>query len=207
MGQFVTKVKSIEEGISKSATSSSTEATTSKVVNTTLSSASNITKILPTGILFLFQALSNLLSDNGDCITSNKVLVGIAVGILGIACFVLSLVDTFTDSYTGKVHYGIATLNGLATVSKLKPSNLSNYKITLKGLFHAALAVAVFVVMALTDQNIVQCLYPSAESNIKKMYKALPVVMNAVSSALLVLFPSKRQGISSPVSTKTASTT
>ncbi|GLJ42820.1 hypothetical protein SUGI_0887750 [Cryptomeria japonica] len=72
---------------------------------------------------------------------SNKVLVGIAVGILGIACFILSLVDTFTDSSTGKVHYGIATLNGLATGSKVKPSNESNYKITLKDLFHAALAV------------------------------------------------------------------
>ncbi|GLJ42810.1 hypothetical protein SUGI_0887650 [Cryptomeria japonica] len=112
MGQFVTKVKSIEEGISKSATSSSTETTTTKVVNSTLSSASNITKILPTGILFVFQAFSNLLYDNGDCQKSNKALVGIAVGILGIACFVLSFVDTFTDSSTGKLHYGIATLNG-----------------------------------------------------------------------------------------------
>ncbi|XP_057846984.1 protein DMP3-like [Cryptomeria japonica] len=190
MGQFVTKVKSIEEGISKSATSSSTETTTTKVVNTTLSSASNITKILPTGILFVFQALSNLLSDNGDCQKSNKVLVGIAV-----------------DSSTGKVHYGIATLNGLATGSKVKPSNESNYKIKLKDLFHAALAVVVFIVMALTDQNIVQCLYPSAESNIKKIYKALPVVVSALSSVILIFRPSNRQGISSPVSTTTSTTT
>ncbi|GLJ42821.1 hypothetical protein SUGI_0887760 [Cryptomeria japonica] len=173
MGQFVTKVKSIEEGISKSATSSSTETTTTKVVNTTLSSASNITKILPTGILFVFQALSNLLSDNGDCQKSNKVLVGIAV----------------------------------ATGSKVKPSNESNYKIKLKDLFHAALAVVVFIVMALTDQNIVQCLYPSAESNIKKIYKALPVVVSALSSVILIFRPSNRQGISSPVSTTTSTTT
>ncbi|XP_057846977.2 protein DMP3-like [Cryptomeria japonica] len=207
MGQSDSKVKSIEEGKRESATSSSTETTTTKVVNTTLSSASNITKILPTGILFVFQALSNLLSDNGDCKTSNKVLVSIAVGILGIACFILSLVDTFTDSSTGKVHYGIATLNGLATGSKVKPSNESNYKITLKDLFHATLAVVVFAVMALTDQNIVQCLYPSAESNIRKMYKAIPIVVSAVSSAILVLFPCKRQGISSPVSTTTTTTT
>ncbi|GLJ42819.1 hypothetical protein SUGI_0887740 [Cryptomeria japonica] len=198
---------SIEEGKSESATSSSTETTTTKVVNSTLSSASNITKILPTGILFEFQALSNLLYDNGDCKTSNKVLVGIAVGILGIACLVFSLVDTFTDSSTGKVHYGIATLNVLVTGSKVKPSNESNYKLKLKDLLHAILAVVVFSVMALTDQNIVQCLYPSPESNIEKMYKVLPVVVSAVSSAILVLFTCKRQGISSPVSTTTTKTT
>ncbi|GLJ42801.1 hypothetical protein SUGI_0887470 [Cryptomeria japonica] len=191
----------------QSDSSSSSETTKTTAVNSTLSSASNISKVLPTGILFLFQAFSNLVSNNGNCTKSNKVVIGIIVGILGIACFVLLLVDTFTDSSTGKVHYGIATSNGLATGSKVKPSNESNYKITLKDLFHAALAVVVFAVMALTDQNIVQCLYPSAESNIKKMYKALPVVVSALSSVILVLRPSNRQGISSPVTTTTASRT
>ena len=186
--------------------SSSSETTSTKVVNSTLSSASNLVKVLPTGILFVFQAFSNLVSNNGDYTKSNKVLVGIVVGILGIASFVLSFVDTFTDSKTGKVYYAIATINGIFTASKVKPSTDSEYKIKPKDIFHALLAVGVFSGMALTDKNIVQCLYPSAESNIEKMYKALPVVVSAISSAILVLFPSNRQGISSPATSTTTST-
>ncbi|KAH9296809.1 hypothetical protein KI387_028491, partial [Taxus chinensis] len=108
-----------------------------------------------------------------------KHVVGIIVGILVIACFVLSLIDTFTDSSTGKVYYGIATINGIATGNKAKPSNESDYKIKLKDWMHAALAVVVFCVFAFTDENIVQCLYPSRETNIQNMYKALPLVVSA----------------------------
>uniref|UniRef100_A0A0D6QRF5 Uncharacterized protein n=1 Tax=Araucaria cunninghamii TaxID=56994 RepID=A0A0D6QRF5_ARACU len=200
MGHSESKLKALEEGV-KTSTSSSSDTTTSKAVNTTLSSASSIAKILPTGILFVFQAFSNLLSNNGDCQKSNKVLVAVVVAILGIACFVLSLVDTFTDSSTGKVSYGIATINGIATTSKVKPSNASDYKITWKDFLHASLAVVVFAVMALTDQNVVQCLYPSAESNINKVLQALPIALSGASSVISALLPSKRQGITSPVTT------
>ncbi|GLJ42837.1 hypothetical protein SUGI_0887990 [Cryptomeria japonica] len=98
-------------------------------VNSTLSLASKIAKILPTGILFVFQALSNLLSNSQGCQTSDKYLVGVVVGILAIACFFFSLVDTFTDASTGKVYYGIATIKGLTTGNEIKPSNESEYKI------------------------------------------------------------------------------
>ncbi|KAH9306283.1 hypothetical protein KI387_010687, partial [Taxus chinensis] len=178
-----------------------TSSTSSGLVNTALSSVSNIAKILPTGILFVFQALSNLLSNNGVCQKSDKIFVGVMVGILGIACFILSLIDTFTDDSTGEVHYGIATINGIATGTKNKPCNESEYRIKLKDFVHAAVAVLVFAVMALTDQNVVQCLYPSEENNIKKMYQALLVAVGAASGAIFVKFPSKRQGISSPVRT------
>ncbi|XP_057870602.1 protein DMP6-like [Cryptomeria japonica] len=133
-------------------------------VNSTLSLASKIAKILPTGILFVFQALSNLLSNSQGCQTSDKYLVGVVVGILAIACFFFSLVDTFTDAST-------------------------------------AIAVLVFCVKALTDQNVVHCLYPSEEANIQKIYQALLVALGALSGVIVVKIPSKRQGITSPVTT------
>ncbi|GLJ42840.1 hypothetical protein SUGI_0888020 [Cryptomeria japonica] len=176
---------------------------TSSVVDSTLSSTSSIAKILPTGILFVFQALSNLLLINSqECKTSDKYLVGVIVGILGIACFFFSLVDTFTDASTGKVHYGIATINGLATGNGIKPSNLSEYKIKPKDFVYAAMAVLVFCVIALTDQNVVHCLYPSEEENIQKVYQALLVALGALSGVIAVKLPSKRQGITSPVTTR-----
>uniref|UniRef100_A0A0C9RT25 TSA: Wollemia nobilis Ref_Wollemi_Transcript_14239_971 transcribed RNA sequence n=1 Tax=Wollemia nobilis TaxID=56998 RepID=A0A0C9RT25_9CONI len=200
MGHSESKVKALEEGLTTS-TSSSSDTTTKTAVNTALSSTSRIAKILPTGILFVFQAFSNLLSNYGNCQKSNKALVAVAVAILGIACFVLSFVDTFTDSSTGKVYYGIATINGIATTSKVKPSNASDYKIKWKDFLHASLAVLVFAVMALTNQNVVQCLYPSAETNVKKVFQVLPIALSGASSVIFLLLPSKRQGITTPVTT------
>ncbi|GLJ42831.1 hypothetical protein SUGI_0887930 [Cryptomeria japonica] len=160
MKQSSRNVKSNEKSLIPSS-SKKTTTSTSSVVNSTLSSASNIAKILPTGILFVFQAFSNLLSSGKECQTSDKYSVGVVVGILGIACFFFSLVDTFTDASTGKVYYGIATVKGLATGNEIKPSNESEYKIKSKDLVHAAMAVFVFCVIALTDQKVVHCLYPS----------------------------------------------
>ena len=181
--------------------SKETAKTTLSVVNSTLSSASNIAKILPTGLLFVFQALSNLLPNNEECETEDKYLVGVVVGILGITCIFLSLMDTFTDASTGKVHYGIATINGIASTNGIKPSNESEYQIKSKDLVHAAMAVLVFLLIALTDQTVVHCLYPSEEDNIQKVYQALLVAVGALSGVIVVKLPSKRQGISSPVTT------
>jgi hypothetical protein len=186
-------------------TTNGKETTTTNATNYSLSSLSNLAKMLPTGVIFVFQILSNLLSGNGDCGKGHKILVGVCLGILGIVCFVLSFSDTFTDS-NGKVRYGIATRSGMATVSsgknKVKPSNESDYKLEFKDFLGAVLAVVLFAVVSLTDKNVVQCLYPSAKSSINKWVQALPVAVSLVTSAVFVLIPSKRQGISHPVTTK-----
>jgi len=181
------------------------EKTTTNVASSSLSYVSTLAKMLPTGVLFIFQILSNLLSQNGDCGKGNKILVGVCLGILGIVCFLLSFFDTFKDG-NGKVHYGIATTSGLTTVSsgknKVKPSNETDYKLELKDFLGAVVAVLVFAVVSLTDKNVVQCLYPSAQSRINKWVQALPVAVGVVSSAVCVLWPCKRQGLSHPVTTK-----
>lgn len=183
-------------------TTSDSETTTAKVIGYLLSSVSNLAKTLPTGMVFVFQVLSNLLSENGECGKSNKILVAICLGILGIVRFILSFTDTFTDE-NGEVHYGIATRSGLVTIGSIaKPSNESDYKVGLKDFLAAGLAVLVFAVVSLTDKNVVQCLYPSAQSSIHKWVQALPVAMTVVASAVFVIFPSNRQGISHPVTTK-----
>lgn len=182
-----------------------TEKTTTNAASYSLSSVSNLAKMLPTGVVFIFHVLSNLLSVNGDCGKGSKISVGVCLGILGMVCFLLSFFDTFKDS-NGKVHYGIATTSGMMTVSsrknKVKPSNETDYKLELKDFLGAVLAVVVFAVVSLTDKNVVQCLYPSAQSRINKWIQALPVAVSIVSSAVCVLSPSKRQGISHPVTTK-----
>ncbi|GLJ42822.1 hypothetical protein SUGI_0887800 [Cryptomeria japonica] len=197
MGQSQGKAKGNEELL----LTSSTTTTTSKEGNYILSTASKLSKSLPTGVLFVLQALSNLITNNGECGKSNHILVGVVLGILGILCFVISLTDTFKDASTGKVHCGIATINGIATGNKVKPANKSEYRLKMKDLVHAAVALVVFSVMALTNQNIVLCLYPSAQSSINKVLQAVPIVVIGVSSVIVVLVPSKRNGITSLVTT------
>jgi len=182
--------------------STDNETTTTKVISYILSSVSNLAKMMPTGVIFVFQMLSNLLSKNGDCGKGNKILLGICLGILGIVCFILAFTDTFTDK-NGNVHYGIATRSGLVTIgSKAKPSNESDYKVGLKDFLAAGLAVMVFAFVSLSDKNVVQCLYPSAQSSIHKWVQVLPLAVSVVISAVFVIFPSKRQGIGNPVTTK-----
>lgn len=184
------------------AVSTTTKTSTTKAVSSYLS---NLAKMLPTCVIFVFQMLSNLISQNGDCQKGNKILVGICLGILGVVCFILSFSDTFIGS-DGKVHYGIATKSGLATIgsgkSKVKPLNESDYQLRLKDFLVAGLAVLVFAVVSLTDKNVVQCLYPSAQSSIHKWVQALPLAVSLGTSVVFAMIPSNRQGISHPVTTK-----
>eukprot|EP01018_Ginkgo_biloba_P039688 Gb_04259 [translate_table: standard] len=176
--------------------------TTTKILHYSLSTTSNFVKMLPTGVVFMFQTLSNLLSNEGDCGKGNKVLTGVFLGILGIACFISSFTDTFEDN--GKVHYGIATTTGLATLThknKKQKRKDSACKLNWKDWMHATLAVVVYAVMVLSDKTVVQCLYPSAQSKINKLVQALPLAVAFATSALFAIFPSTRQGTSHPVTT------
>ncbi|GLJ42799.1 hypothetical protein SUGI_0887440 [Cryptomeria japonica] len=195
----------MEEG--QKATDYSSIQTTAKKVPTysVPSTLSNLSKVLPTGVLFVFEAFSNLIASDKTCGKWNKILVASFLGILAITSFILSLTDTFKDDSTGKVqvHYGIATKTGLVTIasskSKIKPPLETDYKLKFMDLLHSSLAVVVFVVLALTDKNIVNCLYPSAEDSINKLLEAMPLIVSFVSCVVFSLFPSKRQGISHPV--------
>ncbi|GLJ42798.1 hypothetical protein SUGI_0887430 [Cryptomeria japonica] len=140
--------------------------------------------------------ISNLIASEKTCGKWNKILVACLLGILAIASFILSLTDTFKDDSTGKVqvHYGIATKSGLVTIAssknKIKPPMENDYKLKFMDLVHSSLAVVVFAVLALTDKNIVNCLYPSAEDNINKILQALPPIVSFVSCVIFALFPS-----------------
>ncbi|XP_059067407.1 protein DMP2-like [Cryptomeria japonica] len=221
MGQSQGKAKENEELL----LTSSTTKTTSKEGNYILSIASKLSKALPTGILFVLQALSNLINNNGESRTAAylrnrspssalhqsipyEVWFGYPpsvrhLRIFGSTCYALIPKDKRNAS-TGKVHCGISTINGIATCNKVKLGKKSDYRLKVNDLMHAAVALVVFTVMALTNQNIVQCLYPSAQSNINKVLQVVPIVVIGVSSVIVGLVPSKLNGITSPVTTGTS---
>ncbi|KAF7149560.1 hypothetical protein RHSIM_Rhsim02G0016200 [Rhododendron simsii] len=163
----------------------------------TMSGLGSLIKLLPTGTVFLFQFLSPLLTNNGNCKTNNKYyyLSGALLGVCGLSCFF----STFTDSYkdSNGTHHGIATRKGLWPSSGTSV-DLSAYKLRLGDFVHAYFSLLVFAVVALLDKNTRDCFYPSWHS--EDLLKALPLVVGAISGVVFALYPSTRHGIGYPLS-------
>ncbi|GKV08922.1 hypothetical protein SLEP1_g20492 [Rubroshorea leprosula] len=83
-------------------------ATVSKHNHKTLSTASNLANLLPTGNVLIFQALLPSFSNNGNCSLAHKYLTLGLIFICSLACFLPSFTDSFVHD-DGKLYYGIAT--------------------------------------------------------------------------------------------------
>ncbi|XVF38606.1 hypothetical protein REPUB_Repub20aG0116800 [Reevesia pubescens] len=165
----------------------------------TFSGFGNLIKLLPTGTVFIFQFLNPVVTNNGQCSTTNKVLTSILIGLCGFSC----AFSCFTDSYKGSdglVHYGITTIKGLWPSSNSGSINLSSNKLRISDFVHAFFSVIVFAVLCLLDTNTVKCFYPSFESTEKALLMSLPPVIGAISSTIFTVFPSTRHGIGYPSS-------
>ncbi|KAI5654172.1 hypothetical protein M9H77_31359 [Catharanthus roseus] len=172
--------------------------------NQALSSIANLIKLLPTGTVFLYQFVVPILTNNGLCSPTNKILLGIFIGLCGLSCFL----STFTGSYTdkeGKIQYGIATLKCLWPSSDSNSVNLSKYKLRIGDFFHAILALVVFGVVVLLDGKTVESFYPSIQSHQKALFMALPLITRAVAGLVFAFFPDKRHGIGYPSAQPSAS--
>jgi hypothetical protein len=185
---------------SASSNSTSNQSSQTTITDKTLSGLGNLIKVLPTGTVFLYQFLSHVVSNNGDCKTINKYLTAILVGVCGLSC----VFSSFTDSYVGsdgKTYYGIVTSTGIWPSTNSKNVNLSSYKLRFGDFVHALFALLVFAVLVLLDQNTVGCFYQSSESLEKILLKVLPPIVGAVSSVVFMYYPYSRHGIGYPAST------
>ena len=163
----------------------------------TLSGLENLNRVLPTGTVFLYQLLSPVLTNYGQCNeTICKYLTATLVGMCGLSCFITSFTDSYEDN--GNTHYGFAT----TTKDKLWPSPKDkNMKVKVdplgfKDFVHGFLAVFVFGVIVCLDRNTVDCFDPLlSESQHRALLEVLPPVVDAISSVVLFIFPNNRRGI------------
>ncbi|KAL5065341.1 hypothetical protein RYX36_027078 [Vicia faba] len=170
----------------------------------TISSAGGIgslIKLLPTGTIFLFQFLNPVLTNSGQCKTSNKYLTSILLLTCGFNCFF----STFTDSYTGtdkKRHYGVVTTKGLwPSPESTSLVDLSKYRLRGSDFVHASLSLLIFALLGLLDTNTVHCFYPSFQSTQQRLLQVLPPVIGVFVGWIFVIFPQHRHGIGYPVTT------
>ncbi|KAK0599551.1 hypothetical protein LWI29_006252 [Acer saccharum] len=184
-----------------------------------LSTAANLSNLLPTGTILAFEALVPSFSNNGDCrIPVHKYLtLSIIVGF-SLVCFFSSLTDSI--KIKGKVYYGIATPRGLFVFNhtdddddqengdaqkkqdccstSTKDSDLHKYRIRLIDSVHALSSLLVFLVFSTSSSDVQGCFFPRQTATGNALMMNLPLAVMTAVSFLFMLFPTKRRGIGFP---------
>ncbi|KAK7263695.1 hypothetical protein RJT34_31289 [Clitoria ternatea] len=163
----------------------------------------NLAKLLPTGTMLIFQTLSPVFTQQGQCHTiTSKTMTIVLLTFCSLSCFLLSFTDSFRDE-KGKVRHGVASLNGLWVMDasvKVPIDEAPKYMLRFIDFFHAFLSILVFLAVALLDRSVVSCFVPKPSKETKEVLLALPIGIGLVCSVLFVLFPSQRHGIGFPIS-------
>ncbi|KAI3972948.1 hypothetical protein MKX01_019606 [Papaver californicum] len=147
-----------------------------KAISQALTSTAILANLLPTGTILVFQLLTPVFTNNGDCDPLTRLMTqALLISIAG-ACFLAS----FTDSYRSP-DGNFITLRFIDGV-------------------HAVLSVLVFMAVVLRDKNVVNCFYPLPEHGTQQILNIIPNTVGVICSLLFVVFPTRRHGIGYPVS-------
>ncbi|KAI4312216.1 hypothetical protein MLD38_037053 [Melastoma candidum] len=173
-----------------------------KAIGQTFESTAHLANLLPTGTVLTFQLLSPIFTNLGRCDSVSRSMTSVLLFLCGLSSFVLSFTDSFRDR-KGNVSYGFATRAGLWVIDgsgALPPELADQYRLRFVDFLHAFMSLLVFSAIALFDQNVVNCFYPTPSDEAKELLTGLPVAIGMVSSMLFVVFPTKRHGVGFPVS-------
>ncbi|KAJ0244618.1 Protein DMP5 [Hirschfeldia incana] len=170
-----------------------------RAMSNTLTSAANLSNLLPTGTLLAFQLLTPVFTSNGVCDHATRLLTAVLLFLLAASCFISSFTDS-VKADDGTVYYGFVTFNGMWVVDYPDPAglglpDLSKYRMRVVDWIHATLSVLVFGAVALRDKYVTDCFYPSPEEETKHVLDIVPVGIGVICSLLFTVFPTRRHGI------------
>ncbi|PWA46128.1 hypothetical protein CTI12_AA511960 [Artemisia annua] len=148
---------------------------TPSALSQTLTSTANLAKLLPTGTLLAFQLLTPVFTNNGSCDTATRPLTAILLVILAVSCFLACFTDSF-KSEDGQLYYGFATFQGMWLFDYYDLKNVPDLR-----------------------KNVVNCFYPSPGHEAQEVLDIVPIGVGLISSALFVVFPTRRHGIGYPI--------
>ncbi|KAE8793192.1 hypothetical protein D1007_32197 [Hordeum vulgare] len=168
-------------------------------VDKTLSGASDLLKLLPTGTVLAFQALAPSFTNHGVCHTANRYQVLALVGGCALSCELLSFMDSLVGR-DGKLYYGIATFRsfypfnfaGAAAERDAMFNDLGRFRVTGLDFVHAVFSAVVFLAVAVADASIQSCLFPDAGADVRELLVNLPLGTGFLSSVVFMIFPTTR---------------
>ncbi|XP_062096967.1 protein DMP4-like [Humulus lupulus] len=172
-----------------------------KAISQTFESTAHLAKLLPTGTVLAFQLLAPIFTNQGQCDPVSRAMTAGLVALCGASSFLLCFTDSFKDK-NGELAYGFATWRGLWIIdgsTTLPPAEASKYRLRFIDFMHSFMSLLVFVAVALFDQNVVSCFYPTPSDETEEVLTALPVAIGVFCSMLFVVFPTKRHGIGFPL--------
>ncbi|RRT55260.1 hypothetical protein B296_00007132 [Ensete ventricosum] len=163
----------------------------------------SLVKLLPSGTVLAFQALAPPFSNRGACLRSNRYLTAALIHLCAAACALLSLTDSLRGC-DGKLYYGIATLGGLHVVNYEGEEgergrvlrDLRRYRLRVRDGVHAVLGVVMFLAVAFSDADVVECFFPDVGAEVRQLLVNLPLGAGLVASVVFVMFPTTRKGVS-----------
>ncbi|KAH7544884.1 protein DMP4 [Ziziphus jujuba] len=173
-----------------------------KAISQTFQSTAHLANLLPTGTVLAFQLLSPIFTNQGNCDPVSRSMTAGLVALCGMSCLLLSFTDSFRDK-NGNVCYGFATFRGLWVIdgSAILPTDeAAKYRLQFIDFMHAFMSILVFAAVALFDQNVVRCFYPTPSEETQEVLTSLPVGIGVFCSMLFMVFPTKRHGIGFPLS-------
>ncbi|WCJ27097.1 hypothetical protein M5689_008871 [Euphorbia peplus] len=171
-----------------------------KAINQTFKSSAHLANLLPTGTVLAFQLLSPIFSNSGDCDSVSRFMTAGLVVLCGLSCFFSNFTDSLIDK-NGDISYGFATVHGMWIIdgsATIAPEVASKYKLKFMDFVHAVMSILVFAAIALFDQNVVTCFYPTPSVQTQEVLTSLPVGIGVICSMLFVVFPTQRRGIGFP---------
>ncbi|XP_031479842.1 protein DMP6-like [Nymphaea colorata] len=173
-----------------------------KAVNRAFKSSANLKNLLPTGTVLAFQVLSPILSNEGECDRTSRLMTAGLVALCGLSCFLLCFTDSF-KGIDGEVFHGIATPRGLWVLDAhgssrnggLEPEKAFEFRVRFIDFIHAFASALVFAAVAALDHNVVACFCPEPSTRARLLLVSVPLGVGFLCSMLFVAFPTTRHGI------------
>uniref|UniRef100_A0A0D9V197 Uncharacterized protein n=1 Tax=Leersia perrieri TaxID=77586 RepID=A0A0D9V197_9ORYZ len=172
-------------------------------VDRTLSGASDLVKLLPTGTVLAFQALAPSFSNHGVChAAANRYLVLSLVASCAASCVLLSFTDSLVGR-DGRLYCGVATPRGFRPFNFAGTRDeraavfrdLSRLRLTGLDFVHAFFSALVFLAVAFADAAVQSCLFPDAGADTRELLVNLPLGAGFLSSMVFMIFPTTRKSI------------
>jgi hypothetical protein len=172
------------------------------LVDKTLSGASDIIKLLPTGAVMVFHALAPSFSNHGACGVASRYLTLALVGACAASCVLLSFTDSLVGR-DGRLYYGVATprgfypfnFDGTGEERRRKFGDLTRMKVRPLDFVHALVSAVLFVVVAFGNAGVQSCLFPDVGADVREVLMNLPVGLGFLSSMVFMIFPTTRKSI------------
>ncbi|KAF7092434.1 hypothetical protein CFC21_094922 [Triticum aestivum] len=174
----------------------------SSLYDKTLSTASNLARLLPTGTTTAFQTLAPSFTNHGECLSVNRYFTWALILFLGVLCALLSFTDSVTDRH-GHTRYGFVHPWGFTPFNSDDPDGggaipigeSRRRRMRWRDWLHSVFRFIVFISLAFCDSGVQKCLVPRESRQWREFLVNMPLASGFLASFVFMIFPSTRHGI------------